>query len=289
MLSNRDRYGNVAPYIVLVIGLALVFIFATEFASAWERARYEQQRTSEYADNAEANIRRSCIGVDESAQTECVRQVVEASNEQQRAERDLSAQQEMARWALYMLAVSSAGLVITAVGIYYVRDTLIETRKSVQVTREIGEAQVRAYVGPPRVEAVIETVEGRRHFSIRGYLSNSGNSPALLPMAGCHVSMGDEIVNLLHAPLVRDIAAGESNFCFIDQGAPCGTTMASYLDRGGELTFEGYIEYDTVFRGARKISNFHLSLYKTSEGDGPFRVRMNGRMRDGTPITHYRD
>lgn len=179
MMSNRDRYGNSAPYVVLVIGLVIVFIFAFEVASSRERARYEQQRTSEYAGNAEADIRRTCIGVDDSAQAECIRQVVETGNEHQRAERDLSAQQEMARWAFYMLAVSSAGLVITAVGIYYVRDTLIETRKSVQVTREIGEAQVRAYLSIR--PTVIPSMEGapldhRRSFEVE--IENAGLTPA---------------------------------------------------------------------------------------------------------------
>lgn len=290
MRLNRDEFGNFAPYIIVVIGLAIVFIFAFEVASSRERARYEQQRTSKYADDAEANIRRTCISVDYSTQAECIRQVIETSNEQQRAERDLSAQQEMARWAFYMLVVSSAGLVITAVGIYYVRNTLVETRIAVEVTREIGKAQVRAYIGSPRVEARIETTPaGDRRFSIKGFISNSGSSPALLPAAHCTVTMGDGVVNMLHAQLARDISAGETDFCFVDQGSPFGDEIAEFLNRGGELIFEGALHYDTVFGDGTKTTSFHLSLYRTAEEDGPLRVRMNGRRSDGAPVSHYRD
>lgn len=202
-------------------------------------------------------------------------------------------QDTFAQWLMAGLSVVATG--ISAWAVILVRDSLSLNRQAVKAAedavteaRRIGEAQVRAYVGPPRVEATIETVGGSRRFSIKGYLSNSGNSPALFPTTSCCVSMGDEVVNMLHAPLVRDIAAGESDFCFIDQGAPYGVIDSS-LHRGGELTFEGVIEYDTVFPGVRKKTSFHLSLSKADEDDGPFRIRMNGRMRDGNPITHSRD
>lgn len=64
----------------------------------------------------------------------------ESAEEKQRGDRDLQAQEDMAYWAKWMFLATLGTIVIAGVGIYYVRKTLMESRR-------IGQAQVRAYIG----------------------------------------------------------------------------------------------------------------------------------------------
>ena len=174
-MSRGDRYGQLAPYIILLVGLVVVFFLSFEMASYRERSRYEQQRTNEYARDTQTNINRSCVGVDGAAQAECISKIIEATNEHQRAERDLTAQQEMARWSLYMLITSALTITITAIGVYYVRDTLLVTRTAMLDTRQIGEAQVRAYLG---FEVISGDVAAGKQLKFQVRITNHGQSPA---------------------------------------------------------------------------------------------------------------
>jgi hypothetical protein len=94
---------------------------------------------------------------------------------------DLWAQSLMALWAF-------GQLILTGVGIWYIRKTLLETeaavklagkgndaaQAAVEVTREIGEAQVRCYVQITKVAMDYAGLEPVIVFS----LHNSGQSPA---------------------------------------------------------------------------------------------------------------
>ena len=102
----------------------------------------------------------------------------------ERAELDLRAQRQMSAWAfLTMLA--------TVLGVFLVYRTLRETKaalaeakraadaavETVEVTREMGEAQVRGYFAITRIEAGINLTDGVGLTSIRVTIRNSGNSP----------------------------------------------------------------------------------------------------------------
>jgi len=97
----------------------------------------------------------------------CVWREIKAERNEERAEYDLQAQQDMAVWALGMLFVSMFGLLATIVGVVYVALTLRETRR-------IGEAQVRAYLS---VESA-SYVAYPNLFEVTIVVKNSGNSPA---------------------------------------------------------------------------------------------------------------
>jgi hypothetical protein len=199
-----------------------------------------------------------------------------------------------AQWFMAVLSLAAAGISWRA--IVLVRDQLIETRNAVKVaqdalleTRRIGEAQVRAYLGSPRVDARLETEDGTRWFRIDAYASNSGHSPAVLPSVSCFVSRGDDVLNMKHTLLERDISAGESDFKFLDQGHPCDDEMELFLSRAGELTFAGALQYYTVFGGTPKTTTFRFRLEKLEPGDGPFKVSVEHTLRDGTVVEHHRD
>ncbi|MAN45224.1 MAG: hypothetical protein CMF04_03335 [Hyphomonas sp.] len=97
-----------------------------------------------------------------------------------REEQDLYAQRQMAKWAFWMLFVSAVGVLVGAVGLIFLKGTLDAARDtnqsaldSIRVTREIGQAQVRAY---------LSFMEPAFHLSpkirISFFAKNSGQSPA---------------------------------------------------------------------------------------------------------------
>jgi hypothetical protein len=119
----------------------------------------------------------------------------ESVEEQKRAQSDLQAQQDMAKWAHFMLWVACAEAAITAIGVALVFVTLIYTRKaaaaardavteaqrgtqaaqqSVTVTREIGEQQLRPYVDISEAGFIWDHVGPRIIVSCK----NSGQTPA---------------------------------------------------------------------------------------------------------------
>lgn len=95
--------------------------------------------TKEYERHAADEIKRTCLSRDPVAESECVVRVINTAHEHKRAESDLIAQRNMARWAFLMLLATVAMTFVTVGGVYYVWRTL-------NVTRDIGQAQVRAYI-----------------------------------------------------------------------------------------------------------------------------------------------
>ncbi len=70
-----------------------------------------------------------------------------------RAEQDLHAQRNMAKWALWMVGVSTAMAAITALGVVFVAWTLSEAKRATKITRKMlthaegaSQAELRAYL-----------------------------------------------------------------------------------------------------------------------------------------------
>lgn len=98
-----------------------------------------------------------------------------------REESDLDAQWNMAWWAKASAIIAGIGLAITGIGIVLVKQTLDANRAAVEAAnratesqREIGEAQVRAYLTISKVTGKF-TADG---LHVQFTASNSGNSPA---------------------------------------------------------------------------------------------------------------
>ncbi|MEQ8265656.1 MAG: hypothetical protein RH982_00545 [Parvibaculum sp.] len=111
------------------------------------------------------------------------------SREEWREEQDLKAQRGMAQWAGWLLIISVISAGVTAAGVVYVALTLDTSKAAVAAAnrntdeaKRIGEAQVRAYIHPNKIFAVLRP--SYEDFSrvtpeFRVRFTNSGNSPAL--------------------------------------------------------------------------------------------------------------
>lgn len=203
----------------------------------------------------------ACVDTEPTALRECVVKAAEAAQSQSEARQDLYAQQDMSKWAFLMMIISGLTFLATLLGIVCIRDTLIETRRAVKsaddavkVTREIGQAQVRAYISASNASiSMVDTGEIRIHYT----LTNTGQSPArnVTFRAGAKISHVDHFsaeeastVNLgaadgIHYG-VNDICSGMSEQAILT----FGKDQASIPDNDSIVIFAStVIEFETVF------------------------------------------
>lgn len=164
----------------------------------------------EHYEAIKENALAGCVDVEPTALRECVIEAAEAAQHQSESRQDLYAQQDMSRWAFWMMVIAGLTLLVTALGIAWIRDTLIETRRAVRsaddavrVTREIGEAQVRAYVSVDDVEVTVEIDDERVLWNVAAKVSNSGQSPAI----SVGLTLGGDTFEQSAISIRRDISA----------------------------------------------------------------------------------
>lgn len=185
-MLKRNWRDNIAVGVAYVALLIIVFgasagLILDRYADL-QKGYATYQATAQRELNAAADeIARTCIDADRTKLAECFADKIKTYGEQQSANQDLRAQQDMAFWAqaLFILGIGQAFL--SAFGIYYVArsvrqasEGLVLARDANEVQRDIGQKQVRAY---------LTCSEGRYHMNeIWAYCGlfvvNSGQSPA---------------------------------------------------------------------------------------------------------------
>ena len=188
-MSNRN-WGDRGALVALALLLSCVVLAALIQRVGTDQASYRQGE-EHYAAVAAANpddeLYRRCEALTERQEAfDCLREQVTASREGQRSERDLRAQQSMADSAFVMLWITGGlGLLtfmLSGVATLLLRETLRETTRTADAAilanataREIGEAQVRAYVACTVAEVTVSGSWVQAVIKFR----NSGQSPAL--------------------------------------------------------------------------------------------------------------
>ena len=205
MLDRRGLFTLAFGLTLLVV--ALLFGAYHIGSKIGETRGYRNYHASSYEAHAANEIRSTCLLGDGPNTAECISKVIHATNENKRAEKDLVAQTEMATWAFWMLIVTIFVAVVTAGGVYFVWRTLLATKKTVTITREIGEAQVRAYLTIESGTITPEIEDGERivwkiHVGVR----NCGQSPA----RKIKIKLTGPTFAAENLAVTRDLAAGES-------------------------------------------------------------------------------
>jgi len=166
-----------------------------------EEAGKKDAHTQEYERHAADEIERTCLRLDSVAEAECIVRVINSAHEHKRAESDLIAQRNMARWAFWMLIATFAMAAITALGVYWIRDTLLATKDAVGAASETNKIMLyeqRPWLvididdGMDNETALVIAVEGNRiemelPYSIRNY----GKNPAYGVRNQIHVVRAD--------------------------------------------------------------------------------------------------
>lgn len=192
-MPKRDRG---AGFTALTFAFTIaVFVFFVLFVYDLGRKNGEAigkniANTNTYSSHAEEDIKQCASLPDEVAVSECIRRVIEASNEHQRAEDDLVAQTEMGLWALGMLLVTSVTTIITGLGVYFVWQTLRQTAE----TNRSAVAAASAAIDSNRIAAsgqrpwlkiqitgcgpIVGSDDGRISLKIDISVTNLGKTPA---------------------------------------------------------------------------------------------------------------
>lgn len=184
VMSDGNWYSK--PEFIVLVSTVLVGAFVIFLKSGYGPSQRPNQwyEASQYADRANQRIAVECLQEEVAARLKCANEIEATYREQHTSERDLSAQQYMAIWAFLMAVASIGALAITWIGIVYIRRTLDQTiaateaaQSAVQVTREIGEAQVRAYITIKSCEIIFNKDENVASFNFE--VENTGQSPAM--------------------------------------------------------------------------------------------------------------
>lgn len=172
----------------VAIALGLIAILAAWYG--WHQVRIYQIEKAEQRQSAATTDARNvyqCLRglwlMEATPFAVCLYEVAQADPDAERSNYDLQAQQEMAVWAFAMFLSSIAGVLVTGVGVVYVARTLRLTRRAtdaaveaVEVTRELGGIQVRAFVTVGDIN--VSNFEVGHYPKIRLTIKNTGQSPA---------------------------------------------------------------------------------------------------------------
>lgn len=180
------RYWGITIATGLLTGLFILGLGWAVLTTGYHLGKIDgeyEANSDTYARSAAEDIKNLCFGGQAPDIQKCIYDIAEATNEHERAERDVVAQERMQLWALALLGVTAAGTLIALYGLILLRRTWTEAKaatkaaqEAVVVTREIGEAQVRAYLDVKLVNvARADTGIG---WAFRVKIRNSGQSPA---------------------------------------------------------------------------------------------------------------
>jgi hypothetical protein len=222
-----------------------------------------------YARHTEEDIAKCLTLPEDGSKTQCIREVVEASNEHERAEDDLVAQTEMALWALGMLIVSALMALVTGLGVYYVWRTLQETRRMAEDTRRIGEAQVRAYLRFQDIS--IAHSDKLDTLFVNCPIQNSGQSPTrdLVSKATIKIEVKEGLVQKSELISVPDISAGgheiaQVTFTQFEKTCPNFPTSATYARV--QVDVMGHDVFGRRFKGLIRGEINHTDLQQLKGG-----------------------
>ena len=192
-MSGSDRGKGLAPleaFFCIVALLGVVWIgYATGRTFGVDVGRNEVTAREHY-ERVKANALQPCVGIVGSAALNCAAKAVETAQERSESRQDLYAQQDMARWAFWMLAVTIATLGVTATGVWLVKRTLEATLEAVEdtgkatkameaqnaIAKDTAERQLRAYISVESL--VVENVEVGVVPNGVVNIINSGQTPA---------------------------------------------------------------------------------------------------------------
>lgn len=186
-MSKRDWLRWI-PY--LTATAALVIFIADSAINTFERYlaldqewrnqnQYEQTQTQKSAEIISRNC--SITEIPPSRVAQCLVEEISRYVEKTHSDQDLQAQNKMAYWAQALFWLSGVGAIFSFVGLWLLFRSLRHTRTAIADTREIGEAQVRAYLSIDTSQEIMSIQAlGRDQIpKVRFQIKNSGNSPAL--------------------------------------------------------------------------------------------------------------
>ncbi|RWQ21160.1 hypothetical protein [Mesorhizobium sp.] len=147
-MSSRVGYTDLAPWIAVAISIAVLIPSTLWLATKWNYdSIYKEYATGQARAEAEQEFDNRCaILATREEILNCAKDAIKSARETQRSEEDVSAQKQMASWALALLVVSGVlgvlTLIVTVVGVIFVRNTLEATRLGTKAAVDAAEAAI---------------------------------------------------------------------------------------------------------------------------------------------------
>lgn len=176
----------------LAVGLISALLMAGASLSNYQhQSQSTQKRSDEQLADAVQGVNSTRIAP--IARGEVPRRQPNPDRNEWRQEEDLVAQQDMAKWAWWMMLASFMSIAVAAVGVWFVKQTLDATRAAVveakrgseaaqdavEVTRATSQRQLRAYIAIQGGSfSLVNLIEGGRGVAFHVELKNLGQTPA---------------------------------------------------------------------------------------------------------------
>lgn len=171
----RGGWANISKNRLIFFAISVL-----TFCTVWigygllESAKYEQQakdKIGEYAEHTGDKVAQACVGVAKIDNIKCVNEAFEAKRGYEYNQSDLVAQRQSALWAYIMAAAAVLGIALSAVGVWLVKTTFDETRKSNLIAEKFQRARIES------VAKIVDSDHGTRVLSI--HAKNIGGSVAI--------------------------------------------------------------------------------------------------------------
>lgn len=243
----------------IITALPGLIVFCGALWYSWDRfSTYQQNQANEraaaahYQADTAQHSPDSCRAVmGESGLFDwltCLANNISADGGVKQAEYDLKAQQDMSAWALGMLIATVWLTVITLFGVYFVWRTLLATQDMARETREIGEAQTRAYLS---IESATVIDEKGYFTKIRIVIKNTGMTPArnvLIKAKIVPFSIMNETEFIEGPSLSYDLGSGGFYQFEHHIGTPRSMfDFAEWRDSNDKMSASIYVEFKDVF------------------------------------------
>ena len=151
MFDGNWRKGNTdLGFIIAGLIVASFFLIGAFYSGTITGyiGGHKDYNSAQYSTHANKQIEKTCLLLEPSAMAECIRIIIEATNEENRSERDIVAQETMALWALGVVIISGFGLVVTGVGVWFVGHTLIATQATLAEAERTTKGTVKLTLHP---------------------------------------------------------------------------------------------------------------------------------------------
>lgn len=259
----RDEKSG--PWIVVggLLGLALLLLFIGLLWSQTYEAVYHDYAASKAQADAQDIFDRVCAKLTTIEDVlNCTKEAVKSARETQRSEEDVYAQKQMAQWAWWLLIFTTLiGVVsvgITGGGTYLLLRTVRLSGEANAVAREIGQAEVRAYLTCS--EGSLFAEQGKLRLQL--VLSNKGKSPAK------NIRVGGQIY-AAHSSAVTDANKWRTQMQTTIQIGTCSLIPIDDHDNVSLVWFDN--EIDKAILGAMLHSSVIVRSYCTVAWDDVFR------------------
>ncbi|MET2831619.1 hypothetical protein [Mesorhizobium shangrilense] len=276
----------------LGVALTVAYLIISGGLGVWQQYNLGGKAYIEYQQQAEQHEREAANEIMQKCQTvapvnpafsDCLFEAIKSYQLQDRARQDLKAQQDMAYWSMLTVILSAVGLGVSILGLYALYRSLVHTRTAIKDTREIGEAEVRAYIGvdiSSPTNLIIREITAGKPIEVEFGYKNNGASPAnrVAYVAICEIRehpikfSGPAII----VPAVGQLIAPNTMQSGVTAFGKAGTAEAVTPELLKEV-MEGekriYLifraEYDDVF-GRRHFSNgcFYLKFLSKVKAGG---------------------